>query len=209
MANDFLNTVFEDRQLQLEDAIGNHNAGELSDIVEGFVTRTTVLKQEKFQATLDTVVACVAFKRLCGTGVGRWMRTNCPTWDDRKRNRIIEMCKFSAAIFRNWEAIKHNLTNSSMREVDAKDFSLRRLYEARKSSWCRGERRQHPPCEPPPNEPETTKEYDEQKYIAILQKIKDEQILNTIYFNDDQANLIADRIREDLLKICKAGRDSM
>ena len=70
MANDFLNTVFEDRQLQLEDAIGNHNAGELSDIVEGFVTRTTVLKQEKFQATLDTVVACVAFKRLCGTGVG-------------------------------------------------------------------------------------------------------------------------------------------
>ena len=144
MANDFLNTVFEDRQLQLEDAIGNHNAGELSDIVEGFVTRTTVLKQEKFQATLDTVVACVAFKRLCGTGVGRWMRTNCPTWDDRKRNRIIEMCKFSAAIFKNWEVIKHNLTNSSMREVDAKDFSLRRLYEARKSSWCRGERRQHP-----------------------------------------------------------------
>ena len=163
LANDFLNTIFEDRHVQLEDAIRTYDTGELSNIVDRFASRTTALQHEKFRANLDLVVVCVAFKRSCGTGVGRWMNTNCPTWDGRKCDRIIEMCKFSAGIYKNWEVIKHNLTNSSMRDVDARDFSLRRLYEARKSSWCRGERRQHPPCEPSPQEIKPTREYDEQR----------------------------------------------
>ena len=79
------------------------------DIVSRFSNRTEVLKNQKFKSHLDTIVACIAFKRRCGMGVGKWMKLHCRHWDPKKRSRITELCKFSAAIYMNWELIKHNL----------------------------------------------------------------------------------------------------
>ena len=99
--NEFLVTAFEDRQTLLETASANHDADQLKDVVDRFANKNERIRNEKFQNNLDTIVSCVAFKRSCGMGVGLWMNTNCPDWDRSKRARIIELCKFSAAIFMN------------------------------------------------------------------------------------------------------------
>ena len=137
--------MFENRQRLLDDALETHNTGELKEIVEGFSNRTDTLRNERFKSNLDTIVACVAFKRSCGIGVGRWLNIHHPDLDEKKKQKLKDLCKFSAGIFKNWDIIKHNLTSSRMRVVDAREFSLRKLYDARKISWCHGEKRQHPP----------------------------------------------------------------
>ena len=47
----------------------------------------------------------------------------------------------------------------------------------------------------------TQQEYDETKYANIVGKIKDEQILEGVGFDEDQAVLIGDRIK----KVCPEG----
>ena len=207
LPNQFLTTMFENRQRLLDDALETHNTGELKEIVEGFSNRSDTLRNERFKSNLDTIVACVAFKRSCGIGVGRWLNIHHPDLDEKKKQKLKDLCKFSAGIFKNWDIVKHNLTSSRMRVVDARELSLRKLYDARNISWCQGERRQHPPSSPKPKDDEPVKEYDETKYIAILQKIQEEQILNNVNFDEDQANLIADRIRKDLLQICHTAKE--
>ena len=204
--NEFLGTVFENRQTLLATSLTNHDASELKDIVSRFSNRTERLKNDKFKSNLDTIVSCVAFKRSCGMGVGKWMGIHCTHWGQRKRSRIIELCRFSAGIFMNWESIIHNITNSAMVEVDAKEFGLRKLYDARSLDWCLAKQRQNSSRKSTTKLDKPHQEYDERKHINILQKIKDEQILNNVNFDQDQADLIADRIKEDLKDICKKAR---
>ena len=45
--------------------------------------------------------------------------------------------------------------------------------------------------------------------MNILKKIKDEKILDDVSFDEDQADLIADRIKEDLHDLCKKARFGM
>ena len=206
--NEFIVTVFENRQNLVAAALATHNASQLRDIVSRFSNRTEVLKNQKFKSNLDTIVACIAFKRRCGMGVGKWMKLHCRHWDPKKRSRITELCKFSAAIYMNWELIKHNLTNSAMTEVDARNFSLRKLYEARNLSWCLGEAKRNSRKSKPKND-DASQAYDEGKYLNILKKIKDEKILDEVSFDEDQADLIADRIKEDLHDLCKKTRFGM
>ena len=206
--NEFLATVFENRKDLLDATLATHNASQLKDIVNRFSNRTEVLKNQKFQSNLDTIVACIAFKRQCGMGIGKWMDLHCRHWDRRKRSRIIELCKFSAGIYRNWELIKHNLTNSAMTEVDAKNFSMRELYDARNLSWCLREVKRNS-RKSKSKEDNPSQAYDEGKYMNILKKIEDEQILDSVSFDEDQADLIADRIKEDLHNLCKKARYGM
>ena len=98
----------------------------------------------------------------------------------------------------NWELIKHNLTNSAMTEVDARNFSLRKLYEARNLSWCLGEAKRNSRTSKPKQD-DTSQAYEEGKYLNILKKIKDEKILDDVSFDEDQADLISDRIKEGSL----------
>ena len=52
----------------------------------------------------------------------------------------------------------------------------------------------------------TQQEYDETKYAIIVGKIKDEQILEGVGFDENQAVLIADRIKKDLVDMCREAR---
>ena len=52
----------------------------------------------------------------------------------------------------------------------------------------------------------TQQEYDETKYANIVGKIKDEQILEGVGFDEDQAVLIGDRIKKDLVDMCREAR---
>ena len=204
--NEFLVTAFEDRQTLLETASANQDVNQLKDVVDSFASKNERQRNEKFQNNLDTIVSCVAFKRSCNMSVGRWMTINCPDWDPRKRARIIELCKFSAGIYMNWPLIVHNLTNSDMVEVDAREFSLRKLYEARKFSWCLDEMKQSSTKKTKEKHDNTQQEYDETKYANIVGKIKDEQILEGVGFDEDQAVLIGDRIKKDLVDMCREAR---
>merc|ERR1712039_916863 len=89
-------------------------------------------KNEKFKNLLDIVVSCVALKRSCCMGVGKWLNDHSHITEEKIRARITEKCRLSATIFREWNTIVHNLTNSEMVGLDPRDFTLRKLYEARK-----------------------------------------------------------------------------
>ena len=201
--NGFLIDAFEDRETLLASSVANHNIDELKNLVDRFAARTERIRNERFQNNLDTIVNCVAFKRSCGMGVGKWLKLHCAGWDQKKKSKIINLCKFSAGIFRNWDLIVHNLTDASMSQVDARDFTLRKLYEARNISFCQREKRQNTSEEVTSKPDEVNQEYDETKYIRNLEHIKNSEILNDVSFDPSQANLIASRIKDDLQKLCK------
>ena len=141
-------------------------------------------------------------------GVGKWLKLHCAVWDQRKKSKIMELCKFSAGIFRNWDQIVHNLTSTTMSEVDARDFTLRKFYEARNLSWCLGEKRQNTADEGTVKPDEINQEFDETKYVSNMDHIKNSGILNDVSFDPSQANLIASRIKTDLQKLCKEANET-
>ena len=71
--NQFLTTIFEDRELYLEMAVANYSTADLSNTIIGLEAVTERQKNEKFKNLLDTVVSCVALKRSFGMGVGKWL----------------------------------------------------------------------------------------------------------------------------------------
>ena len=53
----------------------------------------TTLKANRWQNNKDIILACVALKQKCSTGVGKWLRENCHNIDDRQKAQITEKCK--------------------------------------------------------------------------------------------------------------------
>jgi hypothetical protein len=192
----------------LETSLANHTADQLKDLIIALKQQSETQRNNRFQNTLDTIIACVSFKRLCGTGVGKWLGEHCPDLDPRVSATITERCKLSAAIFMNWGTIVHNLTNSEMEDVDPRDFTLRKLYNARNISWCLREKKNVEPETAKPTAVENKQEYDEALYNSILDNIKNSGILQGVNHDSVQAGLIAERIRSDLQKICKDARES-
>ena len=94
------------------------------------------------------------------------MTDHCQNLNASVRASITERCKFSAAIFMKWDIIVHNLTNSGMKGVDARDLTLRKLYEARDPGWCNHEKKQNvaPGTTKPPPAVVDAQEYDEILY---------------------------------------------
>ena len=203
--NAFLLTIFEDRQELLDAAMANQSANEIKDSVIELTRISSAQKDGRFRNILDTVVQCVALKRMCGTGVGKWLNENCPDIAENVRASITEQCKFSATIFRLWDAIVHNLTNSEMEGVDPRNFTIRDLYEARKLKWCLAEKNQKVPKKST-NTPTDEQEYDETLYQSIIDRISDSRILHGVNFDPAQADLIADRIKSDLKRMCENAR---
>ena len=208
--NEFLVRAFDDRQVLLEAAMANHSTEQIRNLIIGLKQRSETNKNERFQNILDTVIACVAFKRLCGGGVGKWMTDHCQNLDPSVRASITERCKFSAAIFMKWDIIVHNLTNSEMKGVDARDLTLRKLYEARDPGWCNREKKQNvaPGTTKPPPAVVDAQEYDEMLYRNIMDNIRNSGILRNVNFDPVQADLIAERIKFDLHILCDEARGS-
>ncbi len=51
-------------------------------------------------------------------------------------------------------------------------------------------------------------QYDEVKYNEILENIKNSRLLNLVSFDHDQAELMMDRLKEDIFKICDAAQNN-
>ena len=75
--NGFLIDAFKDRALRCEtllaSSVATHDIDELKNLVDRFAERTERLRNQRFQNNLDTIINCVAFKRSCGMGVGKWL----------------------------------------------------------------------------------------------------------------------------------------
>ena len=207
--NEFLVDAFENRQTLLANSLDNSDVDQLKDVVSGLTERTERLRNDRFQNNLDTIVSCVAFRRSCGMGVGKWLGIHCRQWSQRKRSKITELCKLSAGVFKNWDCIVHNLTNSAMSEIDARDFTIRKFYNARNQSWCLAEKRQSMSDKSAAKPEDSHQEYEETKYENILEYIKHSQVLDDVNFDSSQADLIADRLKDDLHKLCKKAIEGM
>ena len=200
--NQFLTTIFEDRELYLEMAVATYSTTDLSNTIIGLEAVAERQKNEKFKNLLDIVVSCVALKRSCGMGVGKWLNDHSHITEEKICARITEKCKLSATIFREWNTIVHNLTNSEMVGLDPRDFTLRKLYEARKFTWCLKELAQNE-GKSSAKHAEERKEYSEPLYRDIIQNVRNSGILQGVSFDPVQAELIGNRIKDDLKKMCK------
>ena len=141
-------------------------------------------------------------------GHGMWLSAHCPAMSERDRSRITEKIKYCVGVFKKWDTIVHNLNNSAITDVDARDFTLKKFYFAAKLSWCFKEQDQNKkPATVAPTTP-PTQAYDEQKFQGMVNYIRNSNILNDVSFNPDQADLIADRLKKALQDICEAARNN-
>ncbi len=135
MANQFLiNDYFNDRHTNLDDMMSRYRVDDLPNVIVGLENIGERHRENRWQNTMDTIIACVALKRQCGGQVGRWLQNN-RVANETVRARITEKCKWSAAIFRDWENIVHFLSERDMGSVDPRDYTLRNLYDVRGDSW--------------------------------------------------------------------------
>ena len=205
MANTFLNDVFDDKEDRVERTVDNNDADQLSHIC---ARRTDFLHRSlnrKFRDTLRDVVRFYSFRESIDTTVGRYLRREHPNWTITRRNGIRDYCKFAAGIFENWDCIVYNLTLGHMKEVDARNFGLRKLYNCKKRPYCEVERTQaiQPKKVPKQKAEIITPEFDEAKYRVIKNAVTNSDILGNVDYNEDQARLIAQRLENDMLKMCR------
>ena len=141
MANRFLVTddFTNNRHQHLEHMITQHNVDDIPGIIVGLDNVKERLREEKWTTTKTTIIACVALKRKCGGQVGVWLAAK----GHPKSARLTELCKWSAAVYRDWDFIVHVLSEREMGSVNPKDYSLRNLYDVRGEAWRKREKKRN------------------------------------------------------------------
>ena len=206
--NQFLITAFEDRDALCTDLCGNYTAQGIKNLLlTAMPRRNEEVRNTRFRHTLDTIVAYKSFRLKCrevgGCSCGVWLRRNTPL-NKRERSRVTEKVGHACYVYDNWDAIVNNLTHRALTDVDCRDFTIRKFYEARNFSWCLKEQRQNSGSAERPSDAE--EEFDQTKFSNIVNNIKRSEILDDVSFDEEQAALICKKLKRELLNVCKAAR---
>ena len=86
-----------------------------------------------------------------------------------------------------------------MVNIDARKFSIYQFYRARTFSWCVNYNNMHGTTSRGESE---RPEYDETKYLAVLNLVRTSQLLEDVSKSTEQAKLIASRFNKDLQNMC-------
>ena len=195
------------RHTQFLTTMETYDQAELPPLIIDLKRVNTTLKANRWQNNKDIILACVALKQKCSTGVGKWLRENCHNIDDRQKAQIAEKCKWAASIYKNWEKIVHNLTARGMKNVDPQNYSLRNLYDAAGEAWCKRERKRNNRERKQRSDSQPTQDYEENKYLELREKVITSRILHDVSFDREQAEMIIDRLNEDLQKMCDEAQE--
>ena len=138
MSHQFLQTSVRTRVTRVPNAVRDNTLDELKDKILEFEVTNEGLRERRWQNTLNTIVMCVAMKRKANDkgDVGSWLTDTYPNMHRRIKARIVQTVKYCTGIYRGWKLVVHKLTNTEMKNVDPRDFTLRKLYDARKKPWC-------------------------------------------------------------------------
>ena len=161
MANQFLADDFTNRHDHLQMMMANHEVENIPGIIMGLENVKERLRDDKWATTKRTIIACVALKRKCGCQVGVWLAEK----GNPHRAKITEMCKWAAAVYRDWDKIVHLLSDREMASVNVKDFSLRNLYDVRGEAWRKREKKRNVRPKRPRSDPTPEQQYDEATFI--------------------------------------------
>ena len=206
--NQFLRAAFEDRVALHTNLCATCNLHGIKDLMlTALPRRSEEYRNNRFRATLDLIVALYSFKIKCrevgGCGCGVWLRRN-TRLNGKERARVTEKVRHAYAVFRDWETIVFNLTNQALTDVDCRDFTVKKFYQARSFSWCLKQQNENSGVTGTSNDP--TEEYDQQKFSNIVEHICRTKILDDVSFDEDQASLISKNLGTALLEMCKAAR---
>ena len=206
--NQFLLTAFEDRAALCNDLCGNHSVHGIKNLLlTAMPRRNEEVRNTRFRNTLDTIVAYKSFRSKCrevgGCGCGVWLRRNTPL-NKKERSRVTEKVRHACYVYDNWDTIVNNLTNRALTDVDCRDFTIKKFYEARNFSWCLKEQRQNSGSAE--RQPDADKEFDQTKFDNIVNHVKRSRILDDVSFDEEQAALICKKLKSELLEVCKAAR---
>ena len=162
------------------------------------------------QSTLDRIVTGECFRLLClsrrynpdgYTSFGVWLtnRTGQQMNGDDRRKICAQMTEVKM-ICKDWDVIVNNLTHGEMTHVDARRFSINQFYRARKMKFCNDQQRLNGPA---PQPLEIIAEYDQDDYQSIMQEVIDTDILGKIAYDEEQAKLICERFRAEVMALCR------
>lgn len=196
--NSFLANDFNNRQDRVRDMQSDHTVGQMPNVIENLENTNERRREHKWKNTKDIIIACVTLKQLCGGQVGRWLNNQ----NHPNKNRITELCKWSAAVYKDWDEIVKILSKSEMRSVNVKDYNLRNLYDVRGKAWQKREEKRNVRQKKTVKDPPPEQQFDENIYQDILLNINDSTILEGVSHDHDQVDLFVERLREDMKKIC-------
>ena len=198
MANQFLADDFTNRHDHLRIMMASQEVDNIPGIILGLENVKERVLDEKWAQTKRTIIACVAFKRKCGGRVGVWLAEK----GHPQRTKITEMCKWAAAVYKDWDTIVHLLSDREMASVNIKSYSLRNLYDVRGEAWRKREKKRNVRPRRPRSDPTPEQQYDETTYQLIKQQVINSRILNGVSFDHEQVDIMMGRLTEDLKEVC-------
>ena len=160
---------------------------------------------EIFKNTLIKITVGVVYKHRClantrYSSFGAWLGAQPQgAYGNINKARLCDRITHVTYVFRDWDTIVHNLTNPQMVNIDARKFSIYQFYRARTFSWCVNYNNMHGTTSRGESE---RPEYDETKYLAVLNLVRTSQLLEDVSKSTEQAKLIASRFNKDLQNMC-------
>ena len=169
-------------------------------------TRESILDTQ-FEHTKEEIIMGYTYKQKCLSGsgyrsFGHWL-ANAPDMlhlSPLERDRICDKISQVTTVFEKWETIVENLTMPSMNVIDARRYSIYQLSRAVGINWCIRQRdnlirkRQIAPVRNPC--------YSQEKFQQLIACVRTTGILDDVSHSRDQARLIADQFREEILALC-------
>ena len=167
------------------------------------VEKENIRLDKLFKCTLRQIVHGMAYKITCFQNTNytyfkSWAKTQ-PEFGLLSKKELIKFCyqvNEACDVFNSWAKIVDNLTDERMDQIDARRFSIRQFYLAKKISWCleyneslriKGKAKNNVP-------------YPEDKYNDILQYIIGSGILDDIENDPQVAASIGGRIQSDMVR---------
>ena len=169
-------------------------------------TRETILDTQ-FEHTKQEVIVGYCYKQRClaGTGYvsfGHWL-ADAPDMahlSPLERDRICDKISQVTIVFEQWETIVEHLTMPSMRVIDARTYSIYQLSRAVGINWCMRQRDNL--LRKRPGAPVRNPCYSQEKFQQIMDCVRNTGILDDVSHSREQAGLIADQFRDEILALC-------
>ena len=158
-----------------------------------------------FELTKEEIIIGYCFKRRCleGTGYlsfGAWIAT-APMMahlTETEKDVVCNKISVVTTVFEKWDTIIENLTRPSMHVIDARKYSIYQFSRAINYNWCVRQRNEL--LRKGRGDVENTY-YSQDKFREIMDLVESNGISTDVAHCRDQAQLLADQFRKEVLAL--------
>lgn len=157
------------------------------------VVRQKIVWGEYYKQTALTGTTYTYFKA--------WARKEFTNLTEKELDKLCEKVNKASWVFRNWEVIVENLTNSSLTSIDARKFSVNMFYQAKQLSWCinhnntlrqKGRKRSQ----------DGDEVYSEESFERLVQSVFSNGILREVEYEPTAVSAILGRLQDQIVSYC-------